>query len=363
MQLPHELPKRVTNHLHSSRSLQQHRTTEHRQTRHLPGNTLSAEQKHHPTTCLTYTTNDSINDYLQANNCVRIKHVVSNSELAKRPVDYLAIGHVTRDVSPYGYQAGGTVLYSGRLATALGMRVGVVTSAAPDFDFVQTLPDMAVVNVPAVQSTTFENIHTSSGRRQIIQSLAEPLTSTDFPQAWRRTAIIHLAPLAGEIDPTTVTACQGEFVGLTAQGLMRCWGTDGRVQPCALRDAAAILPHVDAVIVSQDDLVDDAELARIRNLTALVVLTQGTEGCTVYQNGAATHITAPSVTEVNSVGAGDIFAAAFFIRMVENGRQAVASAEYATQIAALSVTQPTPDSKIQAISHFITRKALQTSNP
>ncbi|MCO5186687.1 MAG: PfkB family carbohydrate kinase [Anaerolineae bacterium] len=287
--------------------------------------------------------------------------MASRSEPAS-PVDYLAIGHITRDVSPHGYQAGGTVLYSGRLATALGMRVGVVTSTVPDFDLEQALPAMTVVNIPAAHATTFENILTPSGRRQIIHSVAEPLTRSHIPDAWQETAIIHLAPLAGEIDETTVTACRGTFIGLTAQGLMRSWDADGHVKPCALRNATAILPEVDAVIVSQDDLVDAADLAHIHSLAPLVVLTQGAKGCTIYDHEAVYHVAAPSVTEVNPIGAGDIFAAAFFIRMIDNGRQVVDSAEYATQIAALSVTQPTPDTKIQAISRFVTQQTLQTTN-
>ena len=54
------------------------------------------------------------------------------------PVDYLIIGHITRDLTPDGPHLGGTVTYSALMAQALGLRVGIVTSrgtAAPSRSF------------------------------------------------------------------------------------------------------------------------------------------------------------------------------------------------------------------------------------
>jgi hypothetical protein len=44
------------------------------------------------------------------------------------PVDYLIIGHLTRDLLPSGSRLGGTAAYSALTARALGLRVGILTA-------------------------------------------------------------------------------------------------------------------------------------------------------------------------------------------------------------------------------------------
>jgi hypothetical protein len=51
------------------------------------------------------------------------------------PIDYLVVGHITQDLLDDGtYRLGGTVSYSGLTANALGRRVGILTSCAPELD-------------------------------------------------------------------------------------------------------------------------------------------------------------------------------------------------------------------------------------
>ena len=49
--------------------------------------------------------------------------------------DFLAIGVVTKDISPEGYTIGGAVTYSALTALRMGLSPAVVTSAASDLDF------------------------------------------------------------------------------------------------------------------------------------------------------------------------------------------------------------------------------------
>jgi sugar/nucleoside kinase (ribokinase family) len=79
------------------------------------------------------------------------------------------------------------------------------------------------------------------------------------------------------------------------------------------------------------------------------VVTHAAKGCTVFQGNTTTNISAKQVIEVNPVGAGDVFAASFLIRMQMNGFDALDSAEFATRIAAISVTQQTLSAKMHAI--------------
>src|SRR6185312_11046094 len=121
---------------------------------------------------------------------------------AIRP-DFLAIGHITRDLLPDGgWRLGGTVTFAALTAVRLGRRAAIVTSAPPDalaaLDAV--LPDIPLSATPTDEATTFENIYTPRGRQQFLRARATPLTLAAIPTAWRDAPIVLLGPLAQEID-------------------------------------------------------------------------------------------------------------------------------------------------------------------
>jgi sugar/nucleoside kinase (ribokinase family) len=70
----------------------------------------------------------------------------------------------------------------------------------------------------------------------------------------------------------------------------------------------------------------------------LLVVTDSAQGATLYQDGEAVRVPAPTVVEIDPVGAGDIFAAAFFIHY-KYTQKAVEAAEIANLIASKSVTR------------------------
>ena len=161
-----------------------------------------------------------------------------------QPVDYLIVGHVAVDITPIGVQLGGTVSYSALTARALGLRVGIVTSSAADAPL-QALGGIQMVNIPAEQSTTFENIKTESGRRQILHHQAMPILLEHIPQVWRTASIIHLAPIAGELDPSLAEQLSGKFLGITPQGWMRTWDENGQVAACVWENGEQALGRSD----------------------------------------------------------------------------------------------------------------------
>ena len=81
-------------------------------------------------------------------------------------IDYLAIGHVSQDITPDGPVAGGSVTFSSRVAQVLGCRTAVVTSAADDFDLDSIFPEIEVIRVSSPETTTFENQYSALGRKQ-----------------------------------------------------------------------------------------------------------------------------------------------------------------------------------------------------
>jgi hypothetical protein len=81
-----------------------------------------------------------------------------------RSVDYLIIGHVSKDLTADGPTLGGTATYSSLTAQALGKRASIVTSVGPDLDF-HPLSEVSIHMVPSQDSTTFSNEYLSKGRR------------------------------------------------------------------------------------------------------------------------------------------------------------------------------------------------------
>ncbi len=253
-------------------------------------------------------------------------------------LDYLVIGHVTRDLVDGASMIGGTASYAARTARALGCRVGVITSASPDLNLNGVLDGMTITRFPAATTTTFKNIYSAGGRRQMLHGIAETLTPAMVPPDWRA-KIVHLGPVARECDPALVNAFGNVFVGLTPQGWMRRWDQAGRVSSCQWENAEPLLARADAVVLSEEDVGgDEALVLRYAAQTRLLVVTQAAMGCTVHVAGQSRHFSAPAVTEVDPTGVGDIFAAAFFVRLQQDGDPWTAAC-FANCVAAHSVTR------------------------
>src|ERR1051325_11252582 len=133
------------------------------------------------------------------------------------PVDYLVIGHVAHDLTPEGPRLGGTAAYSALTARALGLRVGIVTSSGPETSL-DKLKDIPVFSLPSSRSTTFENIYTEHGRVQYLRARATRLDFNQIPQIWRDASIIHLGPIADEMNSVLPQDFSPGLLGLTPQG-------------------------------------------------------------------------------------------------------------------------------------------------
>lgn len=235
---------------------------------------------------------------------------------------------------------GGTATYSPRSARALGSSVAVVTSAEPDYDLEEALAGIPVALLPAAATTTFENIYTPGGRRQILHSVAGLLVPAAVPQEWRTPRIAHLGPVSNEIDPQVIDLLEGSMIGLTPQGWHRRWGPDGQVRFAHWPAAAEVLPRASAVIVSQEDIQDEETWAIYRRYCRILVTTNGAAGCEVLFGGEERSFRVAEVAEVDPTGVGDIFAAAFLIRLWETDGDPWEAARFATQIAAPTVARP-----------------------
>jgi sugar/nucleoside kinase (ribokinase family) len=216
--------------------------------------------------------------------------------------------------------------------------VGVVTSCAEDAPL-KALDGIQIVNIPSEHSTTFENIRTESGRRQILHDHAARISFQHVPEVWRSAPIVHLAPIAQEVDAEMARRFPGSFLGVTPQGWMRTWDEKGRVKMKTWENSGQVLGLAGGVVLSVEDVNRDLELVeRMAHQTRLLCLTEGEMGAVLYWNGDRRRFRPPAVAEVDSTGAGDIFAAAFFVRL-HRTRDPWEAARFATHLAAYSVTR------------------------
>lgn len=267
--------------------------------------------------------------------------------------DFLTIGHVTRDLHPDGtFSLGGTVTFAALTAHRLGLAAGIVTCVDAQLaaELPQHLPELALHLRPSPSTTTFMNLYQDGFRTQYLHARAESLFRTDIPTDWQAAPVVLLAPLAQELDPAFVTLFArrpGALIAATPQGWLRQWDATGRVWPAPWLAAEKVLPLLDALILSHDDLLPfadgkreeaDAMLARWSLLVPLLVATDGRYGATLFRHGSAQRFPAYVVNEADPTGAGDVFAAAFLTHLHTYGEpeQAV---DFANCAASFSVQQ------------------------
>jgi len=255
--------------------------------------------------------------------------------------DFIVIGHLTRDEHPDGrYTLGGAATFASIAARNLGYRVGIVTAAADDFPEPQLLHDIEIVRVPSPTTTTFRNLYQAGHRTQYVRDIAAPLTPDAVPLAWRRAKIVLLGPLVGEMDHTMLDIFASDtLLAVSPQGWMRRWDEMGRVRAQAWQAAQTILPRVQVLILSEEDLGGYTErLSSYIALAPLVVLTRGEHGSAIYRHRERPlDIPAFPTQIIDPTGAGDTFATAFLIRYHETQDLAQA-ARFANAAASLAIS-------------------------
>ncbi len=260
--------------------------------------------------------------------------------------DYVAVGHVSIDVllddvgrrgaprseSPLR-QPGGGALYSGLQAARLGLRTLIVTRGDPDQLRALLSPFAGELELRIASdshTTTLETTGAGHRRRQRVRAWAGSIDAEQIPA---RSSILHLAPIARE----TPSRWRGEagLVGLTPQGLARRWDPEtGEIALVPL--AASALPgRCNAIAFSE------AERESCRALFdrgAIVAVTAGAGATEVHlRDGEVVHVPPVAIPHAqDDLGAGDVFAAAFFVALRE-GRAPAQAAAFGNAAAAVRI--------------------------
>lgn len=271
-----------------------------------------------------------------------------------RTPEYLVIGHICADLLPDGKAVlGGTALYSALTAARLGWRVGVLTRGAygRTIDGVEIpslepyADELNIIVQDAESPTQFVNEYQAGRRTQHLPKWAGPIDLRGLPPHWRNARIIHLGPIAQEIDPKQTGGLTPTFLGATPQGWMRDWprATGGRVKLHHLRLPAELTSRLDAIVVSDEEITLARDTVERVGARRLGVITKGEDGARVFYGGSHSDLPGFRANAIDLTGAGDVFAAAFFIRATDRTASAVTATRFANAVAALSLRGIGPD--------------------
>ena len=216
--------------------------------------------------------------------------------------DFLTIGHVTRDIlQDQTFSLGGTVTFAALTAYRLGLVAAITTCADAELqaELPVRLPEIGLAVRTSTSTTAFINTYHEGFRTQYLRARADQLQLEDVPEAWRQASIVLFGPLDQELSPSLVRLFPrhpGSIFAATPQGWLRRWDEDGRVWPTPWTAAGEILPLLDVLILSHDDLLPfangnrtdaDAMLSQWSMQVPLLVATDGRHGATLFQHGLA----------------------------------------------------------------------------
>ena len=271
----------------------------------------------------------------------------SGVQLTRTP-DYLVVGHISADLQPDGSVIlGGTALYSALTAASLGARVAVLTRGAfgqhiAGMDIPSLEPylgDISIVVQEAEVPTTFINEYRPDRRIQTMPHWAGEIDLRGLPPHWRNAKVVHLGPIADELNPRETVGLTTQFLGMTPQGWMRDWPREagGRVNHIPLKLPAQLLGRADCAVVSVEEITQAREVVQRVGERRLSVVTSGPDGARITAAGKHYDIPGLPVKVADLTGAGDVFAAAFFLRDSDRSISVQNAGRFANAVAAMSL--------------------------
>ena len=251
------------------------------------------------------------------------------------PPDFLAIGHVAKDLTAESFTLGGAVTYAAHTTLQMGMAAAVVTSVEPELDLPPAMPGVQVHAIPSPETTTFQNSYLYGKRTQLLKAVGGPIAASDVPAQLSGASHVMLCPLGGEVGHDLAQGFPNATVVASIQGWLRRWDSRGRVSP-AHWEGREVLHHVDAAIFSIEDVGDRGLIEIWKCMAPVLIMTMGIKGARIHVHGEWHHVKPFPTREVDPTGAGDVFGAAYLIRYRETA-DPLESARFASCAASFCV--------------------------
>ncbi len=243
--------------------------------------------------------------------------------------DICSIAHITKDINTTPGQIkempGGTAYYFSIALQKLPVQYSLITKLA-ETDF-HLLKELAESNVIACHSSTshfYENIYRdySDNRQQKVHSLAEPFELADIPDI--TATYFHLGPLSKydiSLELMTYLKKFGQL-SIDAQGLLRDI-VNHEVTLCKWELMELGLPLIDVIKVNEFESemlsgysdLENAAIQLSKFGIAEVVLTLGSKGSMIYNEGKFNHVPAYKPTIIkDATGCGDTYMAGYLYK-------------------------------------------------
>ena len=258
----------------------------------------------------------------------------------------LVVGAVSRDfiAGEHRPAPGGVVFHAGSALARLDARVRAVTRVHPADREALLGPLQAeqveILALPSRATTSYRLDYSGSVDAHELGASSDPIGPDDIPEAWRSADLVHLGPLhSADLHPEVAAVLRG-FIGLDVQGLVRVADARGtRVE--ASPALASFLAHVDVLKASEHELPallggESVESFRRRHGIAELLVTRGARGATLLTAEDEWHVPALQTAGTATVGAGDVFLAAYLLLRV-SGREPLRAAREASGITALKI--------------------------
>jgi sugar/nucleoside kinase (ribokinase family) len=120
---------------------------------------------------------------------------------------------------------------------------------------------------------------------------------------------------------------------------MRDWprATGGRVKLHHLRLPGEFVSRLDAIVVSDEEITMARDTVETVGARRLGVITKGEDGSRIIFGGEHADLPGFKVNTVDLTGAGDVFAASFFVGATDRSTSAISAGRFANAVAALSL--------------------------
>lgn len=274
---------------------------------------------------------------------------------AKNSPEVLVVGSVTIDRiienNKTSERLGGVVTYGGLTFQRLGVATaGLTNIAGADRDILNILAGEGVsIHAGASSRTTrFVNESRGDSREQLMPEAAGPISTVQVKPFLATIGHFHAGPLhPDDIEPRAM-ALMGEskkLVSLDVQGYLRR-ADNGRIVPAvspglegALRSAHIIKADEGELTLLLDHFRETLPGFLQRFRVDEAVITRGSRGASVWtRSGDGFHFRAMPVRRpVSTVGAGDVFFAAYLVAHVYRKLDIDLAAGFAADIAARQV--------------------------
>jgi sugar/nucleoside kinase (ribokinase family) len=238
------------------------------------------------------------------------------------------LGNLARDRIDGGPpEPGGCPFFAARAFRLLGRDAHIVTRRADSdaglFDEAVAALGVPVTVLSAASSSGFDHDYEGEMRTTTVTGIGDPWPPDVAEVLAPDVSWVHVAPLLrSDFPPETLAALAsgGRRVSLDGQGLVR----EPRLGPLAQTadfDPAS-LSHVAALKLSEEEGrivaggVFDAEAARSLGVSEILV-TLGSRGQDVWDEGHVTHVPTSPVPGVEATGAGDTFMVGYALARVD----------------------------------------------